>query len=382
MTCVLARPSLYSSNPRSGHTVSEGRVQNISWEDYDLNWISSTTSPVLHCTEELWSQRNLCKSEKNDNACDRQEPKSHEMCNQKRQTDVKPSPKGVKRKAAECDFDEIFIPPKRISPFLNTPKERKDERRKLIKISVQKIKAIEDAELSLRRSVLINNTMKRVKSELRKETKLSTHSMKRKKQRLGYGMLNNDCLSESYLVDDPFLSGVQEKITDDMTDILMNNLENKIGVRIACLSSVKDKFSAQKPCQTDENNDVECEVMDYTTSSNATTLAINQRSGMDSSDLRTALKTSESISTIPKSCPVSLNVSQTNLSETEVTIDTQECSKVESLVNDEMPLKEDIKLSETIEDINSKFSERTKSADKAAVEGNEINRCDVANEHS
>ena len=152
--------------------------------------------------------------------------------------------KGLKRKADIADLDEIFIPPKRISPFLNTPKERKDEKRKILRISLQKVKAIEDAELSLRRSVLINNTMMKMKRELRKEakhqSKYSVYNGNRKKRRLGYGMLNNDCLSDSYLVDDPFLSGVHEKITDDMTDILMNNLESKIGSRIACLSSIKD----------------------------------------------------------------------------------------------------------------------------------------------
>ena len=200
------------------------------------------------------------------------------MCLQTEHNDENQSSKrGVKRKTDVSDLDDIFIPPKRISPFLNTPKEKKEEKRKILKISLQKIKCIEDAELSLRRSVLINNIMNRMKRELRKETKshkLSAYN--KKKQRIGYGMLNNDCLSDSYLVDDPFLSGVHEKITDDMTDILMNNLENKIGSRIACLSSVKDKLScnvaAANTAELDECTQVSEDVVDSRETTNTTIL--------------------------------------------------------------------------------------------------------------
>ncbi|GFG36106.1 hypothetical protein Cfor_08077, partial [Coptotermes formosanus] len=45
----------------------------------------------------------------------------------------------------------------------------KEERRKVLKISVNKLKKIEDPESSLRRSVLINNTVKRLQKEAREE---------------------------------------------------------------------------------------------------------------------------------------------------------------------------------------------------------------------
>jgi len=45
----------------------------------------------------------------------------------------------------------------------------KEERRKVLKISVNKLKKIEDPESSLRRSVLINNTVKRLQKEARDE---------------------------------------------------------------------------------------------------------------------------------------------------------------------------------------------------------------------
>ncbi|CAB3384560.1 Hypothetical predicted protein [Cloeon dipterum] len=55
-------------------------------------------------------------------------------------------------------------------PSMISPKYRlKEERRKVLKISISKFKRIEDHESSLRRSVLINNTMKRLQREAREE---------------------------------------------------------------------------------------------------------------------------------------------------------------------------------------------------------------------
>lgn len=55
---------------------------------------------------------------------------------------------------------------------------QKEERRKVLKISINKLKKIEDPEASLCRSVLINNTMKRLQQEARDE--------KIQKQQLNY----------------------------------------------------------------------------------------------------------------------------------------------------------------------------------------------------
>jgi len=46
---------------------------------------------------------------------------------------------------------------------------QKEERRKVLKISINKLKKIEDPESCLRRSVLINNTMKRLQREARED---------------------------------------------------------------------------------------------------------------------------------------------------------------------------------------------------------------------
>ena len=76
----------------------------------------------------------------------------------------------MKRKLSLIDYEEDYDPrPKRISPFHNTPKQRRDEKRKVLRMSIQKLRQIDDPELFLRRSVLINNMTKRMQKELREE---------------------------------------------------------------------------------------------------------------------------------------------------------------------------------------------------------------------
>ncbi|XP_057663332.1 uncharacterized protein LOC130898236 [Diorhabda carinulata] len=77
------------------------------------------------------------------------------------------------------DCDDIFGPPRtypggycppKNRPSMISPKYRlKEERRKVLKISLNKLKKIEDAERSLCRSVLINNTVKRLQQEVKEE---------------------------------------------------------------------------------------------------------------------------------------------------------------------------------------------------------------------
>jgi len=61
---------------------------------------------------------------------------------------------------------------KRYSPFHNTPKQRREERRKLIRVSAAKIRDIDDPELFLRRSVLVNNTYRRLREEMFEERRV------------------------------------------------------------------------------------------------------------------------------------------------------------------------------------------------------------------
>ncbi|XP_066138939.1 uncharacterized protein [Euwallacea fornicatus] len=85
------------------------------------------------------------------------------------------------------DCDDIFGPPRaypmayppRNRPSMISPKyKQKEERRKVLKISLNKLKKIDDPEANLCRSVLINNTMKRLQQETKEE--------KSQKQQLNY----------------------------------------------------------------------------------------------------------------------------------------------------------------------------------------------------
>lgn len=100
--------------------------------------------------------------------------------------------------ATTDDCDDIFGPPRTYPTGYCPPKNRpsmisakyrqKEERRKVLKISLNKLKRIEDPEASLCRSVLINNTMKRLQKETRDE--------KLQKQQLSYPRCYDN---ESYL---------------------------------------------------------------------------------------------------------------------------------------------------------------------------------------
>lgn len=271
MTCVLSMTPLYA-NPCYSEEGND--LQNKNCENFDFNWINSqskhttlsethrcstpcrieaSTGTTISCRVEVTSavsgtvkhdsfilnnvtcyETELNPEEKVGRTDKPLSTNGHssvntlfEMCNK---TDAGPSHlassnQGTKRKAEVTGFDDVYIPSKRVSPFLNTPKERKDERKKILKISIKKLKQLDDPEAFLRRTVLVNNTLRRLQSELREEKLRSKKFESNKKKSFsGYGVLNNNCLSNSYLFDDPFLSGVHEKITDDMTETLMNNV--------------------------------------------------------------------------------------------------------------------------------------------------------------
>ena len=60
--------------------------------------------------------------------------------------------------------------PPRITLLASSHKYKvKEERKRILKLSVKKLRAIEDPEAFLTRSVLINNTLKRLQTEVREE---------------------------------------------------------------------------------------------------------------------------------------------------------------------------------------------------------------------
>lgn len=115
------------------------------------------------------------------------------------------------------DCDDIFGPPRtyatgfcppRTRPSMISAKYRqKEERRKVLKISINKLKKIEDPEASLCRSVLINNTVKRLQKEARDE--------KIHKQQLNYPRYDND----NYLnLKNEFLRNEMKSVVDEPQD--------------------------------------------------------------------------------------------------------------------------------------------------------------------
>ena len=68
------------------------------------------------------------------------------------------------------------LPPRITLLASNSKYKFKEERKRILKLSVKKLRSIEDPEAFLSRSVLINNTLKRLQSEVREEKAKKTNS--------------------------------------------------------------------------------------------------------------------------------------------------------------------------------------------------------------
>ncbi|OWF48661.1 uncharacterized protein LOC110452789 [Mizuhopecten yessoensis] len=258
MTCVLSMSAVYN-NPCCGgfRGGGGGTDETASQTDFDYHWINSssprlaTDTGTTTCSCRFDKQTTLSRTpaklerpglrkEESTNNCCKNDTHEIEMKVDERRTI------GVKRKLDSNTEDLIDrIPPKRISPFLNTPKERKEERRRVLKISIQKLRQMEDPEHFLRRSVLINNTLKKVQKEIREEKQKSYQGYKsciyRLRPHYSYDVLNN-----SYLQASPngYMSMFEgqysnpdesEKFQDEITDTLVKSLEET--------SAIKDNIS-------------------------------------------------------------------------------------------------------------------------------------------
>ncbi|XP_045480075.1 uncharacterized protein LOC123684729 isoform X2 [Harmonia axyridis] len=134
------------------------------------------------------------------------------------------------------DNDDIFGPPRTYPNGFTPPKNRpsmisakyrqKEERRKVLKISMSKLKKIEDPEASLRRSVLINNTMKRLQQEAKEE--------KIQKQQLNYPRI---CESENLVnLKNEFIKNEvkssEHKVSNKVIEFLENDFDKKLAEEI------------------------------------------------------------------------------------------------------------------------------------------------------
>ncbi len=171
--------------------------------------------------------------------------------------------------------DSLFIEhsrPKRISPFLNTPKQRREERRKVLRISVQKLRQIDDAEVFLRRSVLINNTMKKLQQEVREEKMARfgyqrlkdeefNHFCNPKKKTSYDNMLTPSYLScNQHLFDDvPAQFNNNDKITDDMTDTLVKCVRGLDDENSPSESAADSSSKSESPLESSTQSSTCCE---------------------------------------------------------------------------------------------------------------------------
>lgn len=175
--------------------------------------------------------------------------------------------------ATNDDCDDIFGPPRTYPTGYCPPKNRpsmisakyrqKEERRKVLKISLNKLKRIEDPEASLCRSVLINNTMKRLQKETRDE--------KLQKQQLSYPRCyDNDSYlnlkrstspfsSDNFVVENDFDAKLEEEINEVKAKNIevMNMVEEN-------LNGLTDSNSFHRP---DSNDSQPLDASDRLTSS-------------------------------------------------------------------------------------------------------------------
>lgn len=150
-----------------------------------------------------------------------------------------------KMSSSNISHDPDLFAPKRYSPFnmfKNTPKERKEERRNILKITSKKLKAIEDPEKFLRRSVLVNNQYRRLRKEMIDEKK--------------YGYSNvapppNPARETSVIVSEHQSTSTSQALSTDKTMECDSNMsvENKSVCDIQC----------DREIDVDSQNDTVCD---------------------------------------------------------------------------------------------------------------------------
>lgn len=161
------------------------------------------------------------------------------------------------------DCDDIFGPPRTYPTGYCPPKNRpsmisakyrqKEERRKVLKISINKLKKIEDPEASLCRSVLINNTMKRLQKEAKEE--------KLQKQQLHYPRcydndtyLKNDRLEESQSLSDDALDDFDTKLAEEINEVNSKEVLSMVEDNLNGLNSSESFLTDTSSDITDTNN--------------------------------------------------------------------------------------------------------------------------------
>ncbi|KAG8186150.1 hypothetical protein JTE90_022738 [Oedothorax gibbosus] len=116
----------------------------------------------------------------------------------------------------EADEDD-YIPRRRGIQMWNSRQRWKDERKKVMKMSVTKLSEIEDPELCLVKSVLINNTIKRLHGDIRNERQAK---LRHRQQRMDFFAERYSPLASS---DDDFTRHEAPETTKHTSDFYDDN---------------------------------------------------------------------------------------------------------------------------------------------------------------
>ena len=159
----------------------------------------------------------------------------------------------------------------------------KEERRKVLKISISKLKKIEDPESSLRRSVLINNTMKRLQREAREEKMLKSQQPSLASQSTS-SLLTKDTTELCLDVDLPCIE------TEDKE----NASPQSPKVELSCEEMLTSTTTSSPSSSTSSSTANSLDLTDTITSTSSSSTTINTRrkrplDDMDESDVQDVL---------------------------------------------------------------------------------------------
>ncbi|XP_071036791.1 dentin sialophosphoprotein isoform X2 [Parasteatoda tepidariorum] len=142
--------------------------------------------------------------------------------------------------------DEDYLPRRRGPQMWNSRQRWKDERKKVLKMSINKLADIEDPELCLLRSVLINNTIKKLHLDIRNERQAK---LRQRQQRI-------DFFSERY---SPFAS-TQNEDNNAISDCFTIDFSNGSNTN-TYNSNAKQNSAPSNSNSADFHDDSSCDEM-------------------------------------------------------------------------------------------------------------------------
>ncbi|XP_077992236.1 uncharacterized protein LOC144446360 [Glandiceps talaboti] len=238
MTLVLAMTSIYNACPFNLDNQRSTGLQQCEADDDSASGDIYLPYNTVYLNGDSNGEVSSDKKHFDDPSCSDQDEMiameipvlPNKTSSDEKSTDVLPKEDCVvstKRKRAELDLDIIEHPSVNSTMYL--------DRRHIFRISIEKLNQIEDPELFLRRSVLVNNIVKRIQHEIRDESRrqdvnISKHIVvdRLPRKRIHYCHHYDNRLvmtaPSPYYYMEPDIEEDSSKITDDMTESLVNSL--------------------------------------------------------------------------------------------------------------------------------------------------------------